>query len=716
MASDRWRDHDPSPAPTENSKSNGIHPSSFYKKLRSNEQPTAAEKQLDNLLHLAARNEVVQKRHEFTAVQKNQREAYHSMTSFKVFPLQDLAMEYLTEMMKDYLGYAKLTLQPGQPSRREDIVDRVKNKLDDLDEPLENQLENQKRRKIGMHDLRTKYTARFIAEMQYLSPTENGKNNQVIEGLDGNDGQCQNVMGEYRFLPELWSMEPRIFALETSSTGKRKYIVGNLGRFLQHYWRECRSRHFYELIPEGTPCRLYFDIEFSKGANPQITSDESELLITELIDELCSEFKLIYGILLERSCIVDLDSCTDKKFSRHLIIHLPNGELFADACVAGVFVKRFVGRLAEELSTGTLEGRRATLAKYLFVKKHAPKTTESESLQSDDTTEHNATTSQKNGFDNKAFTCFVDLGVYTRNRLFRLMGSTKFGKCASAALRIANANKFCFPAGFTNNKFYLTDQTLPGTATINPLRSNASCETDPTCSSQIRVPHSTHSEQGQDHDAFCAALDWENHARALALTLVVPANSSKINVARVLMEPNNGGQNPVKSSNSFSTRRHKSSTHRSCNGDSPIPKLDIYILSLSRRGGIQGKIRAWSMDYHIMSYQMSDNRYCENIGRAHKSNNTCWNVDLRCSAYFQTCHDPECRLANFRGSTLQLPEEVAADISDFLLDEELAAIDEDKIIRDANNTHLDFGDSEFDTALGDLDMSLFTSKSGSNGK
>ena len=26
--------------------------------------------------------------------------------------------------------------------------------------------------------------------------------------------------------------------------------------------------HWYEIIVEGTPCRMYFDIEFSKVANP----------------------------------------------------------------------------------------------------------------------------------------------------------------------------------------------------------------------------------------------------------------------------------------------------------------------------------------------------------------------------------------------------------------------------------------------------------------
>lgn len=58
----------------------------------------------------------------------------------------------------------------------------------------------------------------------------------------------------------LWSTEPRIFAMEEPTSGKRRYVTCHLGRFMHHYWRGCdsSSRHYYELIREGTPCRLYF--------------------------------------------------------------------------------------------------------------------------------------------------------------------------------------------------------------------------------------------------------------------------------------------------------------------------------------------------------------------------------------------------------------------------------------------------------------------------
>ena len=124
--------------------------------------------------------------------------------------------------------------------------------------------------------------------------------------------------------------------------------------------------------------------------------------------------------------MVDLDSSTSKKFSRHWILHLPGNELFSDARAVGIFVKGLVSRLEQEQRSEELQARgHELLAAHLFVNDGSEKRTR-----------------------------FIDLGVYTRNRIFRLLGSTKFGKPADAALRIAEANEFPFPRGFDNSKFY----------------------------------------------------------------------------------------------------------------------------------------------------------------------------------------------------------------------------------------------------------------------
>ena len=326
-----------------------------------------------------------------------------------------------------------------------------------------------------MKQTQTKSSSNFLLCNNFKSEFEREKSLGVL-----------NVDDHHLFLPPLWSMEPRIFSKEVSSTGKRKYVVTSFGRFADYYWRKCvpTGRHYYELIRENTPCRLYFDLEFSIESN-QDAQAASEQLMTELIEEVCCELHATFKGLfdphevLDRKNFVDLDSSTSSKFSRHIIVHLPKNMLFLNTAQVGIFVKNMVARLAEEIGTGLLQNRRPTLAKYLFVNAASKKTKEKSFKSSQDegsTEQHiNGTDSSTqlcstyeqfsdeiakqsvSSFTEKT-TCFVDLGVYTKNRLFRLLGSTKFGKPPSAALRIAEANKFPFKDDFRNEKFYVSEQ------------------------------------------------------------------------------------------------------------------------------------------------------------------------------------------------------------------------------------------------------------------
>lgn len=205
--------------------------------------------------------------------------------------------------------------------------------------------------------------------------------------------------------------------------------------------------------------------------------------------------------------------------------------------------------------------------------------------------------------------------------------------------------------------------------------------------------------QNDNHDAFQARLNWEDHAAALAMTLVVPANVSRmtcrcIGVSTGELSDAHHNHLPATSA-TFVANRRRSTTTKTSSGKSPMPKLDEHILSaLAQRGGTQGQIRAWSIetinregqpDSYLMTYQMCNNRYCENIGRAHKSNNIMWTVDLKDKTCWQSCHDPDCRAANFRGSTVQLDssEEVVLEINEYLIDRELAELNEEDIIQKA---------------------------------
>ncbi|CAN0373781.1 unnamed protein product, partial [Hapterophycus canaliculatus] len=75
-------------------------------------------------------------------------------------------------------------------------------------------------------------------------------------------------------------------------------------------------RHVYEIIRDGCPCRMYFDLEFARESNPSLDGEE-------LVRKLHQDFGLIVGT----SNFLDLDSSTPKKFSRHLILHLPGDQV-----------------------------------------------------------------------------------------------------------------------------------------------------------------------------------------------------------------------------------------------------------------------------------------------------------------------------------------------------------------------------------------------------
>ena len=499
------------------------------------------------------------------------------------------------------------------------------------------------------------------------------------------------------FLPALWCMEPRIFAVEKSAAGKRRYLVGHLGRFLDLYWRKSDShrRHYYELIREGTPCRLYLDLEFTRAPNAEINDDIAEQLMTELIGELCLSLKQVYDLDVDRSAFVDLDSCTAKKFSRHLIVHLPRQSLFVDAPAVGSFIRHVVGRLAEEIATGVLQHRRPVLAKHLFVHTKEKDTASGVNIDED----LSKTTSQV-GFTDDT-TCFIDIGVYTRNRLFRLLGSTKYGKPSSAALRIASANTFPFPRGFANDRFYVPDQEQVTGGSTNAKKDSSSPIASPP---DLDVDYDDEVDMGDPEIAqFFSSLDWSAHADALAMTLVVPPNYSKINYpllqaveeapdvsrsGRVVTASNGNG------STNNGSRRAARSFPKSSVGSSPFLALDDFILHvLGSRGGTCGSIRAWSLDDSqpnsstpsYITYHMKDNRFCERIRRQHKSNNVMWTVDLRYMVCHQTCHDPECRAMGFRGEPVVLPHNVQEQVRERLFDYELAFLDEQAILDKARN-------------------------------
>lgn len=235
------------------------------------------------------------------------RQVFQEMTKFAIYPLQQMAMDDCDELLKDYFT--------NHDNTYEDAADRGADSDSDSSEPPKRMVQQQQQthdvsptsNKDESDALRQQFRQEFMKERSII-PIGGAVNINVVHGKDSglpdgvvdktdtnthapinntldekensegsnnlqapietkeqakstSDGHM-NKVEQYRqqFLPTLWSMEPRLFAMESAMKGKRRYISAQLGRFLDHYWRECDvyNRHYYELIRENSPCRLYF--------------------------------------------------------------------------------------------------------------------------------------------------------------------------------------------------------------------------------------------------------------------------------------------------------------------------------------------------------------------------------------------------------------------------------------------------------------------------
>lgn len=220
--------------------SNGIDASNFY---NNNTTKHSRPKQVKQALKDASTNVVKQKRREVTTSLKLRRAAFKQETSLKSWPLQELGVNDYNQLMEEHLNGTNDNDDEKQEQHNDGVEthgDSTGMSSSSLDEPKR----TRRQQSNDDEDLSPrKSTMRHQFQQEFL------RERALEKGASPDD-----------FQPALWCMEPRIFSVEKSNTGKRKYMVGHLGRFLDYYWRKCdpKQRHYYELIREKAPCRLYF--------------------------------------------------------------------------------------------------------------------------------------------------------------------------------------------------------------------------------------------------------------------------------------------------------------------------------------------------------------------------------------------------------------------------------------------------------------------------
>lgn len=111
-----------------------------------------------------------------------------------------------------------------------------------------------------------------------------------------------------------------------------------------------------------------------------------------------------------------------------------------------------------------------------------------------------------------------------------------------------------------------------------------------------------------------------------------------------------------------------------------FPALDQFVRSQAIQGGVQGEIRTIQVLVHtpnitqsdptlqnktaiaspstgrpwMFIYHMARNRWCGNVRRAHRSNNVMFIVDLVQQTIYQKCHDPQCQAIDYRYNEIRV--------------------------------------------------------------
>lgn len=185
--------------------------------------------------------------------------------------------------------------------------------------------------------------------------------------------------------------------------------------FCDNSQKRPEDRRTYEVIAENAVCKLYFDLEFDKEFN----HEHNGVQMTESFIKIVSFFlKEEFGVSCDRTHVLDLDSTTNSKFSRHLIYQLPK-TYFRDNYNAGNFVKMICDKLSLLIhSQSSLED--------FCLKSNVPQKDVEILFVTD-----------KHG----AKKIFCDVAVYSKNRHFRVYKSTKWRKNSPLLVSIENEYK-----------------------------------------------------------------------------------------------------------------------------------------------------------------------------------------------------------------------------------------------------------------------------------
>jgi len=100
-----------------------------------------------------------------------------------------------------------------------------------------------------------------------------------------------------------------VFSYQDHMTGTRRFLVSTYDEFWRRYNdMDSKIRHHYEVIQEGSPCHIYFDLEFDTRLNKKRDADE---MVDILVAVTFSALHDKYSIEGHEEWITELDSSTE---------------------------------------------------------------------------------------------------------------------------------------------------------------------------------------------------------------------------------------------------------------------------------------------------------------------------------------------------------------------------------------------------------------------
>ncbi|KAH8878346.1 DNA-directed primase/polymerase protein [Schistosoma japonicum] len=387
-----------------------------------------------------------------------------------------------------------------------------------------------------------------------------------------------------------FGQEMMVFSYESLSLGndgQRLFLACGIQSFFYTYKQmEPSSRCHYEVIIEDRPAKLYLDLEFCKLSNE---NKDGEKAVDTFLKNPFKLYHVDFAKMTLFIAVSQLIRILCKSLSKYC--QLNSNFLFTNEC-------KFCLNQINQLVFNVFPNIQLTNneAKYCFA----------------------LPTLKQSTISNEFWISICDLGVYTRNRNFRLANSCKLsGSGLLLPKYIMNKNELF-------SKIWLNWQSWANTLVTY---------IDGECSNLIKRPVKD----------CCCGNNNSNLSLDYSFTDNDIINSNKHSFI------NDSTIQVIQSIPSNLNTFIENIIHEWFNRELSSKTINNELFNVKNQN------RTISFYKGKLCVKVDRLRFCERINRSHKSNHVILVFDLINGCYYQKCLDPDCRLVDFRSPSMPIP-------------------------------------------------------------